>query len=108
MAKLNRSVNHDSYEGESGLRSSALGTCSVRRYREIWGYGSKVLIVCLSRDPAERGVWASERRACQLVARGARRPQSEGAKREGPTNSSILTRYLYFSRIWHKVRSLLI
>jgi hypothetical protein len=48
MAKPNRSVNHDSYEGESGLRSSALGACSVRRYREIWGYGSKVLIVCLS------------------------------------------------------------
>jgi hypothetical protein len=46
MAKLNRLVNHDSYEGESGLRSSALGACSVRRYREIWGYGSKVLIVC--------------------------------------------------------------
>jgi hypothetical protein len=50
MAKPNRSVNHDSYEGESGLRS--LGACSVRRYREIWGYGSKVLIVCLRRLPA--------------------------------------------------------
>jgi hypothetical protein len=57
MAKLNRSVNHNSYEGESGLRSSALGACSVRRYREYWGYDPKVLIVCLSGlSPPDRPV----------------------------------------------------
>jgi hypothetical protein len=39
---------HASYEVGQELRSSALGACSVRRYREIWGYGSKVLIVCLN------------------------------------------------------------
>jgi hypothetical protein len=71
MAKLNRSVNHDSYEKESGLRSSALGTCSVRRYREYWGYDPKVLIVCLtgpspSRLTIPRGLLPPGYRDCDI------------------------------------------